>query len=230
MAPGPPPLSIGAQVHGFHGAGAAAAQHQLALFGEALADVDDLVIARIGALHRMAAHHGHDVLLVVVGDEAVDRVLDGMVVQQAAERFLDVAGLLAHRHITVVDDGVVAGVVGFVITGLVVQVEGLGVVELVGENLVGHLHAGQDDAGFVHGEIHPGRDDAAHEETVLEAVVLERETAFLEIDGLEGDVPQGLVVGHQLTEVVQFFDFSVILSHIAQIINTFSLFTVVAKT
>ena len=133
-APGHP----GAEVRCFHGAGAAAGDHQLAVLGEALADEGDVAEGGVAAAHRMAAHHADDLVGVVVREEAVERVADGVVMQRPGEGDRQVAAPLAGGDEICIDVAVVAGGIRGFVSGIEPVVEGFGVIEFAPDLVIVH--------------------------------------------------------------------------------------------
>ena len=133
-----PPGHPGTQVRGFHRPGPAAGHHQLAPLGELLGDVGDIAVGGVGAPHCVAAHHADDAARFVSLQETVHRLADGVVVERAGERHLEVAAPPAVEAVVGIGLAVIAAVVRPAVGGVETFVEGSGIVELAPDLVAVH--------------------------------------------------------------------------------------------
>ena len=101
-----------------HGTGTSASQHDETLAGEAMAQVGDVVVERVGAQHGVSAHDAHVATRVVLLQEASQCRVDAVVVQCACQQFVHVAGVLSRCLVLLVDNAVKALAEGFLAVGV----------------------------------------------------------------------------------------------------------------
>ena len=174
-----------------HRTGSAARNHQLALLGQDLARHHHLPVALVGPLQEMAAHDADHVVGVVAGQEILERIAHGVVVEGAGNRDAQVCALLAPLEVIGIHPRVETAAEGLRPRRVEALVEALRVVERIVEDVVDHAHPRQDQVR-AEALLHPGDEIAAHEHAVHEIHLFRVFRNQVEVDVLEG------VVDHQL--------------------------------
>ena len=151
---------------GLHRAGTTSGGHQLAFFGEILADQRYFSILRICAPEGVAAHDGYDLSGAEAAEIIGERVFYGAVVEGSAERFADFVALFALSGIVVVDLGVAAGCEGLRLIRVEAFVKLFGGVEAPPECAVGEAQAGKLEIRGVQQFLHLMMDGAPEKEAV----------------------------------------------------------------
>ena len=121
-----------------HSTGATSAQHDEALFGEALAQKHHLLIHRVGALQGVSSHDAQAKAWIMLLEELVKSHVNAMVVQGTRQRLFHVLRLFARCDEVTINLCVIAGLESGLVSRIIAGIEFVGCVKRGSVNIERH--------------------------------------------------------------------------------------------